>query len=41
LDVIGINGAANFSFASKKNGVKKKKLYHSITTLRGFLIPNY
>ena len=25
----------------KKNGVKKKKWYHSITTLCGFLIPNY
>ena len=41
MDVIGINGAANFNFATKKNGVKKKKWYRFITTLRGFHIPNY
>jgi len=41
LDVIGINGAANFNFASKKNGVKKKKWYRFSTILLGFLIPNY
>jgi hypothetical protein len=41
LDVIGINGAANFSFATKKNGIKKEKWYDPVITLHGFLIPNY
>jgi hypothetical protein len=41
LDVIGINGASNFSFVTKKNGVKKKKWYGSITTICYFLISNY